>query len=45
MQWNFYKNFIPLTDKIEAGADLVRAITGIVKMASGMDRVRVRPTI
>ena len=22
-QWNFYKNFIPLTDKIEARADLV----------------------
>ena len=27
MQWNFYKNFIPLTSKIEAGADLVRTIT------------------
>ena len=26
-QWNFYKNFIPVTDKIEAGADLVRTIT------------------
>ena len=30
MQWNFYKNFIPLTDKIEAGADLVRTITSLV---------------
>ena len=26
-QWNFYKNFIPLRDKIEAGADLARTIT------------------
>ena len=29
MQWNFYKHFIPLTDKIEAGVDLVRTITSI----------------
>ena len=32
MQWNFYKNFIPSTDKIEAGADLVRTITSFIKL-------------
>ena len=26
----FYKSFIPLRDKIEAGADLVRTITSII---------------
>ena len=36
MQWNFYKNFIPLTHKIEAGADLVRTITSI-NMKTGND--------
>ena len=25
----FYKNYIPLRDKVEAGADLVRTITSI----------------
>ena len=29
MQWNFDKNFMPLTDKIEAGADLVGTITSM----------------
>ena len=39
MQWNFYKNFVPLTDKIEGGgggADLVRTITSLESYNSCM---------